>query len=142
MTDRNPPSDPLSTPSGEEFFRLPRLEDLLAEHGTRKGRVDGMVINDLLQSTDRFSMAVGDDRMAGAGIRSGDHVVVSREATPRDGDIIAVQIGERRLVRRYFNASRRIRLETAEADAPVMIVDERTPGVTILGRVVQVYHPL
>jgi len=61
----------------EEFFRLPRLEFLIneAKPETAKG-IGKMVMNHKLEIPDRFSMEVPDNRMAEAGIRQGDFVIV------------------------------------------------------------------
>ena len=123
----------------EEFFRLPRMEDLLAEH---RGDLGARVVNNRIQSTERFSMAVGDNHMSRVGLSKGDNVVVQRQAQYDDGDIVAVRLGEKTTIRRYFRVLQRIRLETADPDAGTTIVDFTTPGFAILGKVVQVIRVL
>lgn len=127
----------------EEFFRLPRVEFLLQEASPAEGgEIGKLVMNERLEMADRFSMEVPDSRMADAGICKGDYVVIQRRKNYRPGDLLAVKLGEKAFIRRYFPTANRIRLECATPDRQTMILDMDTPGFVILGCVVQVIREI
>ena len=131
------------TANREAFLRLPRVEFLLEQLDRRlKGGVGKMVTNPQMELTDRFSMAVPDNRMADVGICKGDYVVIQRRKKYLEGDVLAVRLGERVFIRRYFRSANRIRLECGTPDRQTMILDTDTPGFSILGNVVQVIREL
>ncbi len=123
----------------EEFFRLPRAESLLARRSEdAAGDIEKIVVNNRLELSDRFTINVEDNRMAEAGIHKGDFVVVQQKKNYPDGDIVVVKLGERMFIRRYFHSINRVRLECNTPDRQSMILDENTPGFSILGSVIQV----
>ncbi len=127
----------------EEFFTLPRIEFLLDEiNAVRDGDLSKLVTNKRVALGDRFSMTAPDNRMIGDGIRKGDLVVVQRSGRFQEGDLVAAQLGERLFIRRYFRAASRIRLECANPTPQSMIIDAKTPGFTMLGKVVQIIREL
>ncbi len=127
-----------SATEDNQFITLPRGEFLVeAVRQTHHRLLGDFVQNQSASIPDRLTIAVEDNSMAGAGIQSGDFVVVER-GKYAEGDILAVQLGDKTVVRRYFRAARRIRLESAPPGRETIIVESNTPGVTILGRVVQV----
>ncbi len=128
---------------GEDFFRLPRAEDLLDELRESPNRnIGDLVSNPALHLPDRFTLQVSDNRMEGADIREGDYVVVQQQPGYPEGCILAVQLGERQLVRRYFRAGGRIQLHCDPPSRQVLIVESHTPGFRILGQVVQVIREI
>ena len=129
--------------SKEEFFRLPRLEFLIEEKKrSSRGELQNMVLNHRLKIPDRFSMEVPDNRMAESGIRKGDFVVVQKQSDYKAGDVLAVKLGEKAFIRRYFPTVNRIRLEGGSPEQQTMILDMNTPGFSILGCVIQVIREL
>lgn len=127
----------------EEFFRLPRLEFLIneAKPDSAKG-IGKMVMNQKLEIPDRFSMEVPDNRMAEAGIRQGDFVIIQKQRSYKAGDVLAVRLGDKAFVRRYFPSTSRIRLECGTPEEHTMILDMDTPGFSILGCVLQVIREI
>lgn len=127
----------------EEFFRLPRVEFLLQKtHPAEAEEIGKMVKNERLEMADRFSMEVPDGRMTDAGLHKGDYVVIQRRKSYRPGDLLAVKLGDKTFIRRYFPTANRIRLECATPDRQSMILDMDTPGFIILGCVVQVIREI
>ncbi len=121
-----------------QFIQVPRGEFLIETLQQYQGRSLGdFVQNRVTHLPQRLTLLVTDDSMAGAGICHGDYVVVEN-GRYEEGDILAVQLGDKIAVRRYFRAARRIRLESVPPGRETIIVEVDTPGVTILGRVVQV----
>jgi repressor LexA len=81
-----------------------------------------------------FVLQVRGDSMKDAGIIEGDHVVVQRQETALDGEIVVALVGEEATVKRFFQESDHVRLQPEnEALEPI-----RTRDVQVLGRVVGV----
>ncbi len=81
-----------------------------------------------------FVLRVSGDSMRDAGILDGDHVVVQRQDTAQNGEIVVALVGEEATVKRFFREADRVRLQPEnEAMEPI-----RTREVAILGRVVGV----
>jgi repressor LexA len=81
-----------------------------------------------------YVLRVSGDSMRDAGILDGDHVVVRKQETARNGEIVVALVGEEATVKRYFKEPDHIRLQP-ENDAHEPI---RTRDAQILGRVVGV----
>ena len=81
-----------------------------------------------------FILRVRGDSMRDAGILDGDNVVVRKQETATDGEIIVALVGEEATVKRFFRESDHIRLQPENsAMDPIRVRD-----VQILGRVVGV----
>jgi repressor LexA len=81
-----------------------------------------------------FVLRVRGDSMRDAGIFADDHVVVRRQETADDGEIVVALVGEEATVKRFFKESDHVRLQPEnESMDPI-----RTRDVQILGRVVGV----
>jgi len=92
---------------------------------------------------EEFLLRVKGDSMVNAGILDGDLVVVRREQTAQDGDIVVALAGddetaEEATVKRFFKDGRRVRLQP-ENDALEPIF---TDHVQILGKVTGVFRSL
>ena len=83
-----------------------------------------------------YVLRVRGDSMKDAGILPGDYVVVRKQETAEDGEIIVALVGEEATVKRFFRESDHIRLQP-ENDAMEPI---RSKEVQILGRVVGVFR--
>lgn len=88
-----------------------------------------------------FVLEVRGDSMKNAGILDGDTVVVRKQATANDGDIVVAIVGEEETeaeatVKRYFRERDHIRLEPEnESFEPI-----RSPDVKVAGRVIGVFR--
>jgi len=123
----------------EEFFRLPRAEFLIEEVRRNASLSLGdLSQNERLKDDSRTTLLVERVDMQGAGIQPGDYVVIKHQREYQEGDILAVRLGGETLIRRYFRAANRIRLECDPPSRQTIIVETDTPGFAILGRVVQV----
>jgi repressor LexA len=83
-----------------------------------------------------YVLRVRGDSMKDAGILPGDYVVVRKQDTAEDGEIVVALVGEEATVKRFFRESDHIRLQP-ENDALEPI---RSKEVQILGRVVGVFR--
>jgi repressor LexA len=84
-------------------------------------------------TTGEFLLKVRGDSMVDAGILNGDIVVVKKQDTARDGEIIVARVGDdEATVKRYFREADHIRLQPENASMePIISTD-----VSIEGRVV------
>jgi len=82
-----------------------------------------------------FTLRVIGESMLGAGINDGDFVVVRKQQTAEPGDIVVAVIGDEATVKRFYPEDDHIRLEPEnDAFAPI-IVERKTPGFYIAGKV-------
>jgi len=79
-----------------------------------------------------FVLRVKGDSMKDVGILEGDFVIVRRQETASDGDIVVALVGEEATVKRFFREKDHVRLQPEnEALEPI-----RTRDAQVLGRVV------
>ena len=81
-----------------------------------------------------FILEVKGDSMVKAGILEGDHVIVRKQETAKNGEIVVALVGEEATVKRFFREKDHVRLQP-ENDALEPIL---TRDVELLGRVVGV----
>ena len=79
-----------------------------------------------------FVLRVNGDSMRDAGILDGDHVIVRRQDSATDGEIVVALVGEEATVKRFFKEADHIRLQPENTTMEPI----RTREVQVLGRVV------
>jgi repressor LexA len=83
-----------------------------------------------------FVLKVRGDSMRDAGILEGDHVVVRKQETAGDGEIVVALVGEEATVKRFYREDDHVRLQPENpAHEPI-----RSKDVQVLGRVVGLYR--
>jgi len=83
-----------------------------------------------------YVLRIRGESMKDAGILEGDYVVVHKQETATDGDIVVALVGEEATVKRFFRESDHIRLQPENATMEPI----RTTEVEILGRVVGLFR--
>ena len=84
-----------------------------------------------------FVLTIHGDSMKNAGILDGDTVVVRKQKTAQDGEIVVARVGDdEATVKRYFRERDHIRLQPENDDFEPIRTDE----VEILGRVIGVFR--
>jgi repressor LexA len=83
-----------------------------------------------------FILRVRGDSMVDAGILEGDHVVVRKQETANDGEIVVALVGEEATVKRLYREADHVRLQPENAAYEPI----RSKDVQILGRVVGLYR--
>jgi repressor LexA len=83
-----------------------------------------------------FILRVRGDSMINAGILDGDSVVVRRQETATDGEIIVALVGDEATVKRFFREADHIRLQAENPEYEPI----RSKDVQIVGRVVGLYR--
>ena len=145
ITARERPVSPaVAASSEEEVPRLPLVGQiaaggpLLAEEHIEEYIA---VPRPLSRGEEEFLLRVKGESMIEAGILDGDYVVVQRQQTARDGDIVVALAGEdeaadEATVKRFFREDGRIRLQPENAAlAPLY-----PAHVRILGKVIGVFR--
>jgi repressor LexA len=91
----------------------------------------------LTASGENFLLRIRGDSMIEDGIHNGDYVVVRRQDTADDGEIIAALVdGGEATVKRIYRESDRIRLQPANSSMAPIYADD----VVVLGRIVGVFR--
>lgn len=85
---------------------------------------------------EHFVLEIRGDSMITAGIMNGDFVVVKRQQTAQNGDIVIAMIDDEATCKRYFKEPNRIRLQPENPRMQPFYARE----VTILGKVTAVYR--
>ena len=81
-----------------------------------------------------FVLEVKGDSMVNAGILEGDHVIVRKQETAKNGEIVVALVGDEATVKRFFRENDHVRLQPEnDAHDPIL-----TREVKLLGRVVGV----
>jgi repressor LexA len=95
----------------------------------------------LSRGGEEFLLRVKGESMVEAGILPGDYVVVRRQATAQNGDIVVALAGddeatEEATVKRFFRQDGRVRLQPENSALEPLFPDH----VTILGKVIGVFR--
>ncbi len=86
----------------------------------------------LFRGDDLFMLTVTGESMINAGIQDGDKVVIKRQDTAENGEIVAALIDDSATIKRFFKENGRFRLQPENPTMEPMYFDE----VSIIGKVV------
>jgi repressor LexA len=86
--------------------------------------------------TGEYILRVRGESMRDIGMLEGDFVVVQRQDTANDGDIVVALVGEEATVKRFFRESDHVRLQPENTTMEPI----RTREVQIMGRVVGLFR--
>lgn len=90
----------------------------------------------MIGSGDHFILSVRGESMINAGILDGDYVIVKKQNTAYNGDIVIAMIDDEATVKRYYKENGVFRLQPENPTMEPIIV----PDLTILGKVVSLYR--
>ena len=85
---------------------------------------------------EHYVLGVRGESMIDAGIMDGDYVVVRKQPTAYNGEIVVAMIEDEATVKRYYRENGAFRLQPENPTMKPIIV----PEVTILGKVVSLYR--
>ncbi len=88
--------------------------------------------------TGEYILRVRGESMRDIGMLEGDFVVVQRQDTAQDGDIVVALVGEEATVKRFFRESDHVRLQPENAAMEPI----RSREVRVLGRVVGLFRSM
>ncbi|MEA5014476.1 MAG: transcriptional repressor LexA [Candidatus Limiplasma sp.] len=90
----------------------------------------------LLGDGEHYVLRVRGESMVEAGILNGDYVVVKKQPTAYNGEIVVAMIGDEATVKRYYKENGMFRLQPENRSMQPIFTTE----LTILGKVVSVYR--
>ena len=143
---RDPKPEPAPSGAADDVHRLPLVGEiaaggpLLAEQNVE----DYLAVPEpLARGGEEFLLRVKGDSMVDAGILEGDIVVVRRQQTARDGEIVVAVAGQdesadEATVKRFFREDGRVRLQPENDSLEPIYADH----VQILGVVTGVFRAL
>lgn len=89
-------------------------------------------------SSEQFMLKVSGNSMIDAGIFDGDKVIIKKQSTAENGDIVVALVGDEATVKRFYKKSDYIILHPENSTMKDIIVDD----ITILGVVVGLFRNL
>ncbi len=99
-----------------------------------------VVTKDLLRGREGFALEVEGDSMIEAGILDGDYVVVRKQETADDGDVVVALIDGEATLKRFHREPNRVRLEPANDTMRAIYVE--SGDLRLQGKVVAVHRVL
>lgn len=137
----SPPSAPQEPPRGA----IPLLGDIAA--GSPRLALEspeGLLGVDpaLFGGGELFALRVQGDSMRDAGIYEGDRVIVRRQSSAENGDIVVALLDEEATVKRFFHEGRRVRLQPENPDLKPIFLKPSQVELQLLGKVVGVLRKL
>lgn len=115
-----------SVTAGEPILAIENIEDYAA------------FPRGLLGDGEHYILRVRGESMIEAGIQSGDYVVVKKQATAYNGEIIVAMIDDEATVKRYYRENGMFRLQPENRSMQPLFTME----LTVLGKVVALYRLL
>ena len=90
----------------------------------------------MLGEGEHYVLGVRGESMIEAGVMDGDYVVVRKQPTAYNGDIVVAMVEDDATVKRFYRENGHFRLQPENSTMEPIIV----PEVTILGKVVSLYR--
>ena len=92
--------------------------------------------SELLPNTDIFMLKVKGESMINVGIHDGDQIIVSKQSTAKNGDIVVALIDDSATVKRFYKEKNYYRLQPENDFMEPILVKE----VSILGKVIGLFR--
>lgn len=93
---------------------------------------------DMIRAEEPFALKIKGDSMIGAGILEGDYVIVKKQPSAEQGDIVVALIGDDATVKRFYKTDDHVRLQPENPTMEPII----TKDVVILGKVVGLFREM
>lgn len=97
-----------------------------------EGYIDYPLMNRSYGANELFALKVEGESMIEAGILDGDVIIVKKESTAKNGDIVVALVDDGATVKTFYKENGHFRLQPENSSLEPIIVDE----VLILGRVI------
>jgi len=114
--------------------RVPAGKPLLAEEN-----IEGFlsVAREMAHGREVFALKLKGDSMIEDGILDGDYVIIKRQETAENGDIVCALIDGEATLKRFFRKGNTIALKPANKNySPIVISREHPGGLRILGKAI------
>ena len=132
-------------PDKQEFYDIPLLGQVRFDSSSGYGGNYnlGELLNNFRKNTSHsVTMQAMDDGLSAKGILSGDFLSIDLQAPLKNSDICAIRLGYKTFIRKIFFEKNFIRFETGASDTSPLIIDPKTPGFDIIGKVTSVIREL
>jgi SOS-response transcriptional repressor LexA len=131
----------------EEFYDIPIMGEAhvqVENKYTSPGdyHLGELIRNFKAQGTQSVNLRAIDNALSSEGILRGDYLTVDLLCKPRNNDVAAIKLGERIYIRKIFYDPQYVRLQSSNASVAPLIIDPKTPGFEILGKVIAVIREL
>lgn len=83
-----------------------------------------------------FVLKVKGDSMIEAGILDGDYVIVRRQQTAENGDMVVAMVEEEATVKKFYREGQRVRLQPENAAMEPIILSDKQASLVLLGKVI------
>jgi repressor LexA len=93
---------------------------------------------DFIKDENAFMLKVRGDSMIGAGILDGDNIVVRRQNSAQNGDIVVALLEDEATVKRFFRETKHIRLQPENPRLEPILTTE----VSIIGKVIGLFRQI
>ena len=93
---------------------------------------------DFIGNSESFMLIVRGESMIEAGILSGDYILVKKQNTANNGEMVVALIGEEATVKTFYKEKDHIRLQPENSSMDPIIV----PNCEILGKVIGVFRKM
>ena len=93
---------------------------------------------DFIGNSESFMLIVRGESMIEAGILSGDYILVKKQNTANNGEMVVALIGEEATVKTFYKEKDHIRLQPENSNMDPIIV----PNCEILGKVIGVFRKM
>ncbi len=93
---------------------------------------------DMIRAEEPFALRIKGDSMIEAGILEGDYVIVKKQPSAEQGDIVVALIGDDATVKRFYKADDHVRLQPENPTMEPII----TKDVVIVGKVVGLFREM
>lgn len=114
--------------------RVPAGKPLLAEEN-----IEGFlpVAREMAQGREVFALKVKGDSMIEDGILDGDYVIIRRQETAENGDIVCALIDGEATLKRFYKKGNTVTLKAANRDyGPIVVSREESGGFRIVGKAI------
>lgn len=74
-----------------------------------------------------FVLQISGDSMTGECIQDGDYVIIRKQTTASNGDIIVAEIGDSATIKRFYKKKSHIELHSANEKYKTLIIDHKDP---------------
>jgi SOS-response transcriptional repressor LexA len=128
-----------------QYFNIPLiglLQPVKADSEQGDYPIADIIANRFTCENNQVTLQVTDNAMVNAGIIKDDYLTIEITPALKNGNIAAIKLGERFYIRRFFRQGTHIRLETADAYPSIQIIEAKTPGLFVIGKVVSITRKL
>ncbi len=128
-----------------DFYQIPIIGEVRIDQSryeTKNADIGKLIQNIHKSETKIITVQATDDGLEKLKIFRNDFLNVALMANVKDGEVAVVKLGHKIFVRKIFFGKKWIRLETDSKTNEPLIIDPKTPGFEIVGKVTAIIREL